>query len=106
MRSIAQCAFAANCDALLHNRLLAFHHALRNRLRSCFLTPFSPACRTSPTPASPIITHTRRAPLSPEVQSWAEEVALDEQGHVRMVREVSPVFARRALGVGVSHRGS
>jgi hypothetical protein len=30
----------------------------------------------------------RRAELSPEVQSWAEEVALDEQGHVRMVRQV------------------
>lgn len=30
----------------------------------------------------------RKAPLTPEVQSWAEEVALDEQGHVRMVRQV------------------
>eukprot|EP00882_Tetradesmus_deserticola_P001009 GHRQ01001092.1.p1 GENE.GHRQ01001092.1~~GHRQ01001092.1.p1 ORF type:complete len:409 (+),score=152.07 GHRQ01001092.1:202-1428(+) len=30
----------------------------------------------------------KRAKLSPEVQAWAEEVALDEQGHVRMVREV------------------
>jgi rubrerythrin len=30
----------------------------------------------------------RRAALSEEVQAWAEEVALDEQGHVRMVREV------------------
>lgn len=30
----------------------------------------------------------KRASLSEEVQSWAEEVALDEQGHVRMVREV------------------
>eukprot|EP00879_Flechtneria_rotunda_P018960 GHRR01019904.1.p2 GENE.GHRR01019904.1~~GHRR01019904.1.p2 ORF type:complete len:107 (+),score=35.29 GHRR01019904.1:608-928(+) len=30
----------------------------------------------------------RRANLSPEVQAWAQEVALDEQGHVRMVREV------------------
>jgi hypothetical protein len=30
----------------------------------------------------------RRANLSTEVQAWAEEVALDEQGHVRMVRQV------------------
>ncbi|KAF6253913.1 ferritin-like domain-containing protein [Scenedesmus sp. NREL 46B-D3] len=30
----------------------------------------------------------QRANLSTEVQAWAEEVALDEQGHVRMVREV------------------
>jgi hypothetical protein len=30
----------------------------------------------------------RRANLSEEVQSWAEEVALDEQGHVRMIRQV------------------
>jgi hypothetical protein len=30
----------------------------------------------------------RRAQLSNQVQPWAEEVALDEQGHVRMIRQV------------------
>jgi hypothetical protein len=37
----------------------------------------------------PVLGNNRKAALSPEVQSWAEEVALDEQGHVRMVREVN-----------------
>eukprot|EP00898_Chlorokybus_atmophyticus_P004985 jgi/Chlat1/5488/Chrsp36S05462 len=30
----------------------------------------------------------RKAALSNQLQPWAEEVALDEQGHVRMIREV------------------
>ncbi len=30
----------------------------------------------------------RKANLSNEMQPWIEEVALDEQGHVRMIREV------------------
>lgn len=34
------------------------------------------------------IVYCRKAKLSPDVQEWAEEVALDEQGHVRMIREV------------------
>lgn len=29
----------------------------------------------------------RKAPLSPEVQAWAEEVARNEAGHVRAIRE-------------------
>lgn len=42
----------------------------------------------SPPPPLPLPPVLRRAELSSEVQSWAEEVALDEQGHVRMVRQV------------------
>eukprot|EP00878_Enallax_costatus_P000877 GHUV01001004.1.p1 GENE.GHUV01001004.1~~GHUV01001004.1.p1 ORF type:complete len:475 (+),score=107.17 GHUV01001004.1:451-1875(+) len=37
----------------------------------------------------PVLGNNRKANLSPDVQEWAEEVALDEQGHVRMVREVN-----------------
>lgn len=37
----------------------------------------------------PVLGNNRKAPLSPDVQAWAEEVALDEQGHVRMVRQVN-----------------
>jgi hypothetical protein len=41
------------------------------------------------TPVTPLfLLACRRASLSEEVQAWAEEVALDEQGHVRMVRQV------------------
>lgn len=44
-------------------------------------------CRHARSPS--VSLPSRRASLSEEVQAWAEEVALDEQGHVRMVREVS-----------------
>lgn len=47
----------------------------------------------------------RKANLSPEVQAWAEEVALDEQGHVRMVRQVglpNSVPSKQALAPSLS----
>lgn len=52
--------------------------------------PTSPLNARAPPPHHPPpLTHPhRRANLSEEVQSWAEEVALDEQGHVRMIRQV------------------